>query len=268
MAMAVDARAETSPTLASARVSWAKGAYGSAESLYREAIEKGGLAPAEVLEGYVRLGAIRASLGKRDPALAAFRAASILDAGFVVPPEAGPKGAALAEQAKRDTERLGSIRFSIDVPKDVPAGKAFHVTAKLDAAHVPMVSAVSLTAKEGLTGKESVQSQKAAETVEFDVPSEITLPDGTVIVRVDALDARKNRIASGDARVTIGSDKPAAAVVAEKPAEPTPAKKGFWSSPWPYVVGGVALVGAGTAAYFVTRPPETVTVGAPRIVAN
>jgi hypothetical protein len=43
---------------------------------------------------------------------------------------------------------------------------------------------------------------------------------------------------------------------------------GFWSSPWPYVIGGVALAGAGTAVYFGTRPSEQVAVGAPTVRAK
>ena len=47
-------------------------------------------------------------------------------------------------------------------------------------------------------------------------------------------------------------------------ATDTGGRKGgsFWSSPWPYIIGGIAVVGAGTAVYYGTRPPQTVTVGA------
>src|SRR5690606_24618544 len=57
------------PALKQARAAWDRGALDTAEPLYREALEKGGLAPDEVLEGYVRLGSIRAARGKRDSAV-------------------------------------------------------------------------------------------------------------------------------------------------------------------------------------------------------
>ena len=41
--------------LKQARSAWDRGSLAAAEPLYRDALEKGGLAPAEVLEGYVRL---------------------------------------------------------------------------------------------------------------------------------------------------------------------------------------------------------------------
>ena len=85
---------EASPgasALRQARTAWDHNALEAAEPHYREALEKGGLAPAEVLEGYVRLGSIRAALGRKDAAIAAFRAASVLDERFPVPTEAGAR---------------------------------------------------------------------------------------------------------------------------------------------------------------------------------
>src|SRR5206468_3366572 len=51
------------PALRQARAAWDKNALDTAEPLYREAIERGGLAPDEILEGYVRIGAARAVAG-------------------------------------------------------------------------------------------------------------------------------------------------------------------------------------------------------------
>jgi hypothetical protein len=285
------ARAESAPppgaaALRQARAAWERGSFVTAEPLYREAIEKGGLAPDELVEGYVRLGAMRASAGKKEQAVAAFRAAAILDAGFSVPAEAGAKGAALATQAKKDTERFGSIRFAAEAPKDTPAGKGFRVTAHLDAAHLKIVSRVAISARDGTTGKEFSREAKPEEAVDFDVPSDLTLPQASVLVRVDALDRNQNRLASAEERVRVTGDLgtvaagganangsataggsgsgsgSAASSSATSPPDESPRKGGsFWSSPWPYIIGGVALAGAGAAVYFGTRPLETVPVG-------
>jgi hypothetical protein len=267
------------PALRQARAAWESGKLETAEPLYREALEKGGLAPNEVLEGYVRLGSIRAAHGKRDQAVAAYRAASILDAGFTVPPEAGPKGPRYADQAKKDTLRIGTIQLSIAVPKEAPAGRSFKVTASLDKGHVPIVTRIGLLAKDGTTGKETTLEAKTEENVDFEIPGDIALPNASIMVRVDALDSHGNRLASAEERVKIpeGAEKPAAVVTGPsnssgstgsgsgtqyRDGDPNVRKGGtFWSTPWPYVIGSVALAGAGAAVYFGTRPPDDVTVG-------
>ena len=35
---------------------------------------------------------------------------------------------------------------------------------------------------------------------------------------------------------------------------------GFFSTPWPYLIGGVALAGGGAALYIMSRPGDAVTV--------
>ncbi len=280
--MASDARAaETSagaPALRRARDAWDRGALETAEPLYREALEKGGLAPTEVLEGYVRLGSIRAALGKKDAAIAAFRAASILDSNFAVPSEAGRKGAGFAEKAKRDTAKIGSIKLAVEVPKEAQPGKPFKVTATLDKAHLPIVNRIGVLAKDGTTGKEVSFEAKPEESMELEIASDVTLPGASILVHVDALDKNQNRLASAEERVRVPDkeDKPAVAAAAgskdrssavqfgDKPAGGDPGVRrggAFWSSPWPYVIGGIALAGAGAAVFFGTRPVENVSVG-------
>jgi hypothetical protein len=267
------------PALRQARAAWESGKLDTAESLYREALEKGGLGPNEVLEGYVRLGSVRAAHNKKDQAVAAFRAASILDASFAVPPEAGPKGHRFADQAKKDTQKIGTIQLSIAVPKEAAAGKPFKITATLDRAHVPIVSRIGLLAKDGTTGKETTLEAKTEENVDFEIPGDIALPNASILVRVDALDSHANRLASAEERVRIpeSQEKPVAVVTGPSNSSPpasggtgttyrdgdTNVRKGgtFWSTPWPYVIGSVALAGAGAAVYFGTRPPDDVSVG-------
>ncbi len=263
------------PALRQARAAWDRGAIETAEPLYREALEKGGLAPADVLEGYVRLGSIRASLGKKDQAIAAFRAASILDATFAVPTEAGPKGPSLAAQAKKDTAKIGTIQLTVKAPKEVPSGRSFRVTADLDAAHVAIVARIGLVARDGTSGKEVVAEAKPGENVELDVASEVTMPNASILVRVDALDKQGNRLASAEERVRVGDGGGGGATASSSASSSSSSSSssslgadagsrkggGFWSSPWPYVVGGLALAGAGTAVYFGTRPSDQVSVG-------
>jgi len=272
------------PALRQARAAWDKGALETAEPLYREALEKGGLAPTDVLEGYVRLGSIRAANGKKDQAVAAFRAASILDSTFAVPTEAGPKGPAWAAQAKKDTAKIGSIQLSIKAPKEATSGKGFTVTASLDSSHVPIVAKIGLVARDGTSGKEIVAEGKPGESVDLEVGSELTMPNASILVRVDALDRQGNRLASAEERVRVPEGGTAAAAAAGGSKEGSSASSsssstaggdsgvrkggGFWSSPWPYVIGGVALASAGTAVYFGTRPTAQVAVGQVGVMAK
>jgi len=271
------------PALRQARAAWDKGALDTAEPLYREALEKGGLAPTDVLEGYVRLGSIRASNGKKDQAIAAFRAASILDATFAVPTEAGPKGPAYAAQAKKDTAKIGSIQLSIKAPKEATSGKAFTVTASLDSSHIPIVAKIGLVARDGTSGKEVVAEGKPGESVDLEVSSDLTMPNASILVRVDALDRQGNRLASAEERVRVPESGTAAVAAGGASKEASSASSsssaaggdsgvrkggGFWSSPWPYLIGGVALASAGTAVYFGTRPTAQVAVGQVGVMAK
>lgn len=278
-AFAAGDNAPGGPALRQARAAWDRGSLENAEPLYREALEKGGLAPPEVLEGYVRLGSIRAALNKKDQALAAFRAASIIDATFQVPAEAQQRGIQLAERAKKDTAKIGSIQLAVQVPKETPPGKSFKVTATLDKGHLPIVNKIGVTAKDGTTGKEISLDAKPDESVEFEIGSDITLPGASILVHVDALDPHQNRLSSAEERVRVpdngggpvASSNPSSGPSSTINTKPTPAGDqglrkggGFWSSPWPYVIGGLAVAGVGTAVYFGTRPAENVNIGAPK----
>ena len=287
-AYADGANAPTAPgatPLKQARSAWDRSNLENAEPLYREALEKGGLAPGEVLEGYVRLGSIRAALGKKDSALAAFRAASILDDKFAVPSEAGSKGIALADRAKKETAKIGSIQLGLQVPKNVTSGKSFKVTATLDKGHLPIVTKIGLVAKDGTSPKEVTLDSKPDESVEFEIGADITLPGASILVHVDALDGHQNRLASAEERVKV-PDKDAGGAAAgagvgvavgaaaakdtlKPPNDSSQSKKNekrsFWASPWPYIIGGIAVVGVGTAVYFGTRPPANVQLGQPGV---
>jgi hypothetical protein len=223
----------------------------------------------------VRLGSIRAALGKKDSAIAAFRAASILDEKFTVPSEAGTKGMNLAEKAKRDTGRIGSIQLAVQVPKEIPPGRSFKVTVTLDKAHMPIVNKIGLLAKDGTTGKEVSLDSRPDESVEFEIASDITLPGASILVHIDALDAHQNRLASAEERVRVPDKEGGAGAAPAKakegsvgatkhPAGDQGVRKGatFWSSPWPYVIGGLAVVGVGAAVFFGTRPSQNVQLGA------
>ncbi len=236
-----------------AKDAWDKGDFDRAETLYREAIERGSLSPETVVECYVRLGSLRSILGKKK-ALEAFRAAAILHRNFTLPTEAGKREVALADQARKDTDGFGEITLTAEVAKEGPAGAAIPVTARLDAAHIAVARKIAFIAHDGLYGKEEKSVRDVAEKSDFLIPATLAGPGTRIAVRVDALDQFGNRLASVENTVMIPDDHP---------KEDKSAKKGgsFWSSPWPYVIGGTLLAGgAATGYYLFLRPTDQVHI--------
>lgn len=273
------AHAETGDaSLKAARVSWDKGDFGAAEPQFKEAIEKGGLAPADVLDAYVRLASVRLILGKKDAALNAFRAAAVIDPHFVVPPEAGKKASQLAAQARKDTAKYGALVLRATVPPSAGVSTPVKVEASVDDAHLPLVQKIGVTSKDS-QNKEYAHTEPSSAKVTFEIPASAVSGGGTLVVRVDALDAHDNRLASVEDKVKVEGEAPvadAAAVPATIPGKipedppPIAEKKarsggGFFSSPWPYILGGVLLAAGGAVVYFGTRPTGDVTVGSPSV---
>jgi tetratricopeptide (TPR) repeat protein len=256
--------------LSKARAAWDRGEYDTAEPLYRQAIELGGLAPAEVLDAYVRLGASRAVLGKNEPSLAAFKAAALINNRFTVPPEAGRRAILIAERARRAEAQVGAIDLHADVPSSLEPGQVAAVDASLDPTHAAVASKVAVVARDPTTGKTYEQANEAATSVHFNLPASLALPNATLVVRVDALDRHGNRLASVEQRIRVGGSvagAPPPVTIASSAKSPDMEEKheakghGFWSTPWPYVIGGAALAAGGAAVYFATRPSDDVNVG-------
>jgi hypothetical protein len=282
------ALAQPNETLTRARLAWDKGEFDSAEPLYKEAIDRGGLSPGEMLDATVRLGASRVVLGKKKSALVAFRHAALLDPRFTVPPEAGRKAVLLANQARREQTKIGPYVLKTEIPETVPANKPFRVSASLDATHAALASRIGVAAREPVSDKSFENTVAASTTVVFEVPASLATGDQVVTVRLDALDQHDNRLVSVERHVKVNPAPPAETPVVVAPVTPPPPantaqaktapdwskpipdtkkdaaeskKGGFWSSPWPYVIGGVALAAGGAAVYVVTRPTDDVAVG-------
>jgi hypothetical protein len=265
--------------LARAQAAWDRGEFDAAEPLYRQAIELGGLPPDGVLDAYVRLGAARAVLGKSEQALLAFKAAALINKDFTVPPEAGRRAVQLADRARRAATQVGTIDLHADVPRSAAAGESVQIEATLDGAHAAVASKIAISARDPMTGKSYEQTGDSATSVHFRLPASLALPNATIVVRVDALDHHNNRLASVEGRVHVAGATPADALPPVAVATPAAGesnkthpeekhetkKHGFWSSPWPYVIGGAALAAGGAAVYLATRPGDDVNVGAVRV---
>jgi hypothetical protein len=274
--------------LASARTAWDKGQFDAAETFYKSALDHGGLAPEDTLDAYVHLGTARAVLGKKTLARAAFRQAALIDRKFALPPEGGRKANAIASAARKEEAKLGSIRLAAKFPDQVPSGAPFRVSATLDAKHAAVTAKIGIDARDPASGRHWSTSEVASVKVRFDVPADMVTPGATLVVRVDALDPHDNRLATREARVIVEGTAPVEEPPPTPVAAPSPAvvtlplmsfeaaapleeKKseksggGFWSSPWPYLLGGVALAAGGAAVYIETRPTDDVSIGAARV---
>ena len=246
-----------------ARDAWGRGEFPQAEGLYQEAISRGGLKRDQALECWVHIASARAVLGKKDLAMAAFRQAALMDAAFVVPPEAGKRALQVAEAVRKQQVGFGQLQLKLAIPSSPPASVAIPVVVSMDAAHAGLVTRLWFVARDAATTKSFEFENLPAETVKFTIPANLAASGADLVVRVDALDASDNQMASSDAHVHV---RGAAGPIEGPPGEER--RGGFWSSPWPYLIGGTVLAGAvaGTVGiYFGARTPTQVNVGAPTI---
>jgi hypothetical protein len=248
-----------------ARDAWGRGEFPQAEALYQEALSRGGLKRDQALECWVHVGSARAVLGKKDLAMAAFRQAALMDASFAVPPEAGKRALQVAEAVRKQQVGFGELRLKLNVPTSPPASVPLPVIVSMDAAHTGLVTRLFFVAKDTATTKGFEFENLPADSVKFTIPSSLMASGADLLVRVDALDGSDNQLASSETHVRVrGVAAPGG--IAEQPEEKHGG--GFWSSPWPYVIGGVVLSGAvaGTVGiYFGAKTPTQVNVGAPTI---
>jgi tetratricopeptide (TPR) repeat protein len=266
-----------------ARISWEKGDYDVAEPLYAEAIDSGGLAPADILDAYVHLGAARAVLGNRAGALRAFKEAATLDPHFTVPPEAAKRATASADQARRLVRKLGAVVFHADVPDEANPGDSVKVDVSLDARHAALPGTrVGVYAYDPLGGGLHVASVRARPATHFELPRNLSLPSATLHVRVDWLDAHANRLASAEEQVHVQPDHHAPTTAAKSPltaaalsgTSDSPRVRDdrrsgdFWHTAWPYIIGGAALAAGGAALYFATRSGDDVNITGVRVVTH
>jgi hypothetical protein len=284
--------------LAAGRAAWEGKHFGAAELSYKSALDHGGLAPADTLDAYVHLGSARARLGKKELARVAFRQAALIDRHFKTPPEAGKRAAAIAALARRDEAKIGSIVLGATIPDSVAGGEAFSVTTTLDRKHAALTAKVGVDARDPVTGKHWATSDVASAEMHFDIPASVGTPGSNLIVRVDALDPHDNRLASREQRVRIeplperpappppvvppvvaqlpppkNAAPPAALTLTTDVGDAKPAKEGgkhggILSSPWFYVLGGVALAAGGAFAYYELRPSENVSLGSAQVVTR
>lgn len=247
-----------------AREAWNRGEFPQADALYQDALSRGGLKRDQALECWVHLASARAVLGKKDLAMAAFRQAALMDGQFVVPPEAGKRALQLAETVRKQQVGFGELRLKLNVPSSPPASVPLPVVVTMDPAHTGLVTRLWLVAKDQATTKSFEFENVPSETVKFTVPANLAASGADLVVRVDALDASDNQMATSEARVKVRG----VAVALDKPQDEPRAGGGFWSTPWPYVIGGALLAGAAAGSvgiYFGARTPTQVNVGAPTI---
>jgi hypothetical protein len=258
-----------------ARAAWDNADFDVAPALYESALSAGGLPSTDVLDAFVHIGSSLAITGKTHAALAAFRYAALLNAGFQVPGEAGRKAVAAAEKARRDQRKVGSIGLTAQAPDEVDSGAAFGIDVTLGPPHAPLVDSVWLLARDPLAGRTYEQQAPAGPSIHFDVPARMTLPDATLILHLEVRDAHSNQLAAVEQHVHVAKavarvaaspiDRPTDGGRREQPVRSETHRGGFWSSPWPYVIGGAALAAGGAAIYFATRPGDEVSIGSPRV---
>jgi len=266
-------------TLARARQAWSRSDYGACETLYKQALDEGGLTTRDALDAYVHLGAARSQTGKKNAALVAFRVAALIDKTFKVPAEGGKKAATLGTLAKKQEAKFGVLVLRPEMPASAPANESFFVQVGMDPTHAAFLARVRVSVSDATAGKTVVYEQPSASQLRFAIPGSAATPDTLLAVRVFGLDPHDNQVVTAEGRVQVQSapvkDAPLAAATPGKaspsrspalqPTPPPPKDKsassgGIFSSPWTYVIGGALLAGGAATLYFATRPADQVTV--------
>jgi hypothetical protein len=249
-------------SLDQARDAWNRGEFQQAETLLVEALSRGGLKRDQTLECYVKLGSARAVLGRKSESALAFRQAALLDADFLVPADAGKRAVQAADAVKKQQAGFGVLALKVDVPTTAKPGAPLSVSVSIDPAHTTLIARVGLLAREPSTGKTFNFENAPSEHMQFTIPASLTLPNAALTIHVDALDKSDNQLAFGEAHVHVAG---------EQKSEDTGTKKaggGFWSTPWPYLIGGAVLAGAAAGSvglYFGLQANPNVNVGAPSV---
>jgi len=242
-----------STELGRGHAAWLRGDFEAAKDLFAAAVERGNLQRSELLDAYVSLGSAWTVLGQKERALASYRNAAIIDEHFHVPDEAGKKAIQYAEVARKQAARIGQIALKVDHGSFTPSSAA-DVTVKLDAGQSAFVAKIVLHAE---SGKETFDVEEPSATdLVFHLPG--TLIQGeTVTLALRGLDTHGSELAKYNETATVvgatkrKGDSKGLAEAPKGRSDKGSHGKSFWSTPWPYVIGGVVLVGAAsTAVYF------------------
>lgn len=253
-----------SSALAQAAEKWEQAALTESAPLYEKALKEGGMFPSDVVVAYARIGTVQALLKQKEAALSSFRVAAVIDPEFQLPSESGKLARELYEKARKDAaSQGGKLEVTMEAPERVDANKTFRVVAKLDEAFAPVVEKIGIEVKDTLAKANAWKGeQPSTSSVTFDVPGRFVTGSSTLLVRVSALDQNGNRWAMREVRVKVREAPVVEAPVETKPPPEEKKSKGFFSTPWPYAIGGALLLG-GVVAFFATRPPSEVNVTAP-----
>lgn len=262
--------------LGRANTAWGRGEFDVAETLYHEALEQGGLSRNDTLKAYVYMACARAVQGKREQALSAFRQAVLIDPRFTLPPEAGKKALVLGEQVRAKESKVGPFVMSAEIPSRVDSGTSFTVRVSMDASRAALLTRVGLSVSDGLGSNPYEYEQEVPQSngdgpvkMKFDVPAKMAMPGSELKIKLAGLDPHDNELVTTEGHTAVGGATSVASggsTLPRKNEEPEKKKGGgFWSSPVPYVIAGLAVAGAGVGVYFATRPGDQVSLAAVKV---
>jgi tetratricopeptide (TPR) repeat protein len=256
-----------------ADAAWHQGELEQAKELYEQALEKGGLEPAEVVLAYSRIGTVKAALRDSSGALSAFRVAAAIDPEFELPADSGPIAKKLYAQARKEAAEQGGERLSISIvaPDVVPARQPFTVNTSIPEGFAVLVAEVVVTVSDPLTGKRWQRKQASEPVIGFEMPAEAAVAGAKLKLKASAVDGQNNAWAVAESDLKIEGVR---AVDSMDDGEVSPFEEGrkgkeeeggsdIFKGPVPWIVAGAVIVG-GIIIFAATRPADTVSIGAPR----
>lgn len=261
------AQAEEVQAIAAAEEAWAMGETAKAGKLYEKALSEGGLPPSDTIASLVRAGAYRASKNDAKGALSAFRMAVIIDPNYEYPEQAGPKGKALFERARKEASSQAPLAIELKGPEKLKPDEPFEITAELPEQFALLFDALVLRVDDEAGAVLHTEEKASDASISFEIPGSVAKAGSAIEVRVSALGQQKNEWVRSVLRFTIEAPKKAEPVAAAPQAPPpAPAEKGFFQTPWPFVIGGgVVAVAAAVVvvAVVASSSPTAVNINAP-----
>lgn len=252
-----------SDPLAAASAAYEAGELDQAATLFRAAIETGGLEPAQLARAHARSGVLAAAGGDLDALAAAYRRALALEPALPTPEELGPDAAALIDELRRERDgRPLSLRLR---PGRVPArGTSLPVELVL------LDTPAEWAARVRFEGETWARGFAVASATTAVLVREEAWQDAELALTVTLMDAHGNVLAREPLELTRAPALPAvtAPLAAQEPttrvAPPTGPE--WYESPLLWVLVGVVVVGAAVGIGLgVALSPHEIVVGTPSV---
>ncbi|HWL88193.1 MAG TPA: tetratricopeptide repeat protein [Polyangiaceae bacterium] len=169
----------------------------------------------------------------------------------------------LATSASYKTDAAAGPRVHFDVPATATASRASAPKANLSGPASPKADLLVRVSGLDAHGNELVTSESQVHVApEVQGPTPL---DPSAVARTSPQKTVPTAAHASAGLANLGTDN--ALHSGSTHSDRGASGGGFWSTPWPYILGGALLAGAGVGGYFLLRPADHVTVTSVQVQA-